>query len=201
MKRWFIGIVVASSLVVTGCAESSEAIDGGTAERLQESVLAVSTAAHGDDLTAALAGLDEVEGELEAAKAQGDVTEDRYLRVLSAIDAVRDYLTVKISTANPAPTEEAEAPEVAAVPPKSTATTEPQAPVETVAPEDDGEADDVEDEVDGDEDDADEGSGDEGADEEVPAPSPTPSATPTLQTPKPTKTATPTPAATTTPAP
>lgn len=165
MKRWLTVSALTVTLVLAGCAPQPAVIEQGAADRLQQAVLTVSTSAHGNDLPGALASLDAVAAELEAAKVRGEVTEDRYLRISRAIEAVRAYL------------QQATAPKPAPAPaedPDDDQNFEEEAP-----PEDTEEAPPAE---------VPEDEGDEGG---VPSPTPVPSTTPTPRpstTPAPTQT-------------
>ena len=83
--------VVVVALALSGCA-SSPALTETAASELQQDVFAVTNAAKGGDVTAALAALDEATAELEAAYARGDVTKDRRDLIRAAIAAVRAKL-------------------------------------------------------------------------------------------------------------
>lgn len=101
-KGFALTLALGLTLGLSSCA-TTPAIEQAAAGRLQQAVLAVSTSASTGDLAAATAALDQVVAELDAAKAKGEVTEDRYARILLAIDAVRAELAARSAPATPAP--------------------------------------------------------------------------------------------------
>jgi len=108
---------------LSGCA--SPAFDEAAAAQLQESVVAVAGSAAAGDLPGAVAGLDELQTELDAAVSADLVTAARAARIQTAINAVRSDL------------ESLQAPAVVETP----APVEPTAPVDT-AGDDGGQGDD-----------------------------------------------------------
>ena len=71
---------------------------------MQSAVVAVAESAAAGDPTTALARLDELQQQLDAALAAGDVTQERAAAIQSAIDAVRaDLQPAPAPTVEPAP--------------------------------------------------------------------------------------------------
>ncbi|MCU1438438.1 MAG: hypothetical protein JWP66_1525 [Naasia sp.] len=101
-----IGIVLAGVLLLAGCAPQPDLVPSAAA-RLQNEVLAVSTAAAENRLADALTELDAVRVRLDAARDADLVTQERYLQILTAIAGVRADLETAIAEAERLAAEEA----------------------------------------------------------------------------------------------
>lgn len=135
MRRRMAAAALAVTLALSGCAGQS-AYPAAVADRLQDTVLQVTTYASSGNIDAALAALDELERRLEAAHASGQISDARYRDVQAAIERVRAQLEKEKAAAGgtPAPEDgsetgtgegqEPDAPEDEAPP----ATTPPSAP-------------------------------------------------------------------------
>ncbi|MCW4386697.1 hypothetical protein OH146_13025 [Salinibacterium sp. SYSU T00001] len=97
--------VLALTIGLAGCAPTSD-YDPGAAERLQERVLAVTTAAASADDTGLLSSLDRLEVELHDARARGQITQTRFDAVMAAIALVRAEAEAATAAEEPAPTVE-----------------------------------------------------------------------------------------------
>lgn len=108
-RRRIASAVVAISLAawLAGC--SAPAIDSATGSALQDSVVAVAEQSAEGDNEAALAQLDELQSQLDAAIASDLITAARAARVQDAIDAVRADLEALVAPEpSPTPTEPAD---------------------------------------------------------------------------------------------
>lgn len=92
-------LVLAVALALTGCAAATPDLATDAAARLQQEVLAVSTASAGGSLDEALAGLDTTEDELDAALAADEISPKRYRQVREAIRLVRSDLDEAVAAA------------------------------------------------------------------------------------------------------
>jgi len=102
-------LILAMTLALAGCATATE-LAPSTAEGLQASVVEVSTLASDGDVTGALARLDALQSELDAAVAAGDVSAERVASIQQAIDLVRADLEALVPEPEPTPTPTAEKP-------------------------------------------------------------------------------------------
>lgn len=106
------GCVLAAGLA--GCAGAAPDLETGAAAKLQQRVLEVTRSAAGSNPTAALASLDRLSTELDAAAAAGEVSFKRHQSIMAAINSVRADLTAAAAakkataaakaTAKPSPT-------------------------------------------------------------------------------------------------
>ena len=108
--RLTITLAVAALVVLSGCAPQQPPLDAATADPLNATVLAVATAADGDDPAGALAQLDALQGQLDAAVAGGTVTGERAAGIQSAIDRVRLDLAALVALIPTEPEPEPETP-------------------------------------------------------------------------------------------
>lgn len=119
-------------LVATGCQATPPEIDPDQAEAFQSRVLAVTTAVADGGYAAALESLSALQGELDAAAADGSLTFARHQRITAAMDAVRADIEAAIAAQTPQPTPE---PEPEPEPEESTAPVEEEEATPTPAPE------------------------------------------------------------------
>jgi len=130
------GAVLAAVLVLSGCSASDPSIDDGTAQALDDAVVAVAEKASADDWEGALTELDALQATLDAAIAGGTVEADRASAIQAQADLVRADLGALIA-AVPAPEEstapvpEETAPAEEEPPAEETPEEETPAPVET----------------------------------------------------------------------
>ena len=102
--------IVASAAVLTigaltGCTQPPPDISSAEAVKLQTSVMAVTKAAAGGQIAAAISALDALQAKLQEAAASGTVTANRYTRIKASIDLVRADLTAALPpTPTPTPT-------------------------------------------------------------------------------------------------
>ena len=103
IPRRFAAALAGIALIagLSGCA--TPALDQAAATQFQESVVAIADSAAAGDLTGAVAGLDELQTELNAAIDADLVTAARAVRIQAAIDVVRSDL--EVLQAAPAPVE------------------------------------------------------------------------------------------------
>lgn len=92
-----IGVVLSIGLV-TGCVGSST-YDTETAGRLQQQVLAVSTASAEGDWAAASTALMELEASAATALARGEITQARFDAIMAAVSLVRADIDAAIAAA------------------------------------------------------------------------------------------------------
>ncbi|BDZ44161.1 hypothetical protein [Naasia aerilata] len=97
-RRLLSAAVLAAVLTLAGCAPAPD-LAADAAGRLQQQVLAVSTASAGGRLDEALAGLDQTEKELDAALAAEEISPKRYREVREAIRLVRADLDAAVAAA------------------------------------------------------------------------------------------------------
>lgn len=92
-------MAVAVTLSLGGCAPGYDAV---TRDSLREHVVAVAEASAAGDWPAALAGLDVMAEELADARAEGKVSEERFVSVVLAMELVRKDLASEIAAADAA---------------------------------------------------------------------------------------------------
>jgi hypothetical protein len=93
--------------ILAGCAPGPTALSSQVSTDMQSAVVAVAESAAAGDPTTALARLDELQQNLDAALAAGDVTAERAAAIQSAIDAVRtDLQSAPAPSVEPAPVPE-----------------------------------------------------------------------------------------------
>lgn len=105
--RLAITLAGTALVILSGCAPQQPPLDSATADSLNATVVAVATAAEGDDPAGALAQLDALQGQLDAAVAGGSVTGERAAGIQWAIDLVRldlAALVALVPTETPTPT-------------------------------------------------------------------------------------------------
>lgn len=133
--RWrAAGAVLASVLVLSGCASTPQGIDEGTAQTLDNAVVAVAEKASADDYQGALTELARLQAALDSALAAGSVSSDRAQTVQVQVDVVRSDLEALIAgAAEPTPVET-----TSPTPEESTPVEEePEDTPSSVGPEDD----------------------------------------------------------------
>lgn len=81
------------SFGLVACGGTAPELETDAAAQLQQRVLAVTTAAAGNDPAKALKSLDQLSSELDAAAAAGEVSFKRHQSISVAIDSVRTGLT------------------------------------------------------------------------------------------------------------
>ena len=99
--------MLAAVLVLSGCSAADPSIDDGTAQALDDAVVAVAEKASADDWAGALTELDALQATLDAAIAGGNVREDRATSIRAQADLVRADLAALIA-AVPEPEESTE---------------------------------------------------------------------------------------------
>lgn len=100
MRRALLpAVVLAITLTLAGCAPAQPELATDAAARLQQEVLAVSTASADGKLEDAVAALDQTEKELDAALAADEISPKRYREVRDAIRLVRGDLNDSIAAA------------------------------------------------------------------------------------------------------
>ncbi|MDY0913583.1 hypothetical protein [Rathayibacter festucae] len=117
------GAVLAAVLVLSGCSAGDPSIDDGTAQALDDAVVAVAEKASADDWAGALTELDALQATLDAAIAGGNVDSERATSIRTQADLVRADLAALIA-AVPEP-EESTTPE-----PEETTPVEEEPPAE-----------------------------------------------------------------------
>ena len=107
MIRRVVSMTAALALgvgVLAGCAGTTTELSGDASAAMQTAVVSVAEAAAADDQTGAIARLDELQQQLDAALADGSVSTERAARIQAAIDAVRtDLQPVSEPTVEPTP--------------------------------------------------------------------------------------------------
>ena len=86
-------LVLASTLLLAGCANAPVPVDEAVSASLQVGVIEVADAAASGDYDASLALLDELQEALDAAIADDALTAGKAASIQAAIDAVRSDLT------------------------------------------------------------------------------------------------------------
>ena len=94
-------VTVVAGGALAGCAPAPE-VSASAAQQLQSSVHLVATQAAASDPTTAVASLDVLQGQLDAAVASDDVSDERAATVQAKIDLVRADLAQKIAEAEAA---------------------------------------------------------------------------------------------------
>lgn len=112
--RFAAGLMLAAG-VLAGCAGAPPEIAERTAADMQTAVVSVAESAGAGDTASALAALDGLQEQLDAALADGSVTPERAAAIQARIDLVRAALTPEPEPAvepEPAPAPEVPTPEV-----------------------------------------------------------------------------------------
>lgn len=130
------GAVLAAVLVLSGCSAGDPSIDDGTAQALDDAVVAVAEKASADDWAGALTELDALQATLDAAIAGGNVREDRATAIQALADLVRADLAALLAAVpepeeSTAPVPEETTPAEEESPAEETPEEETPAPVET----------------------------------------------------------------------
>jgi hypothetical protein len=107
-----MGGAALAAVLLVGCAQEAPTIAADDARSMQRTVVAIGEQAAAGEMDAALVYLDDLQGQLDEAVADGDITAARASAVQDAIDAVRAGLT---PTPTPTPTPETPAEEAPAV--------------------------------------------------------------------------------------
>ena len=103
-------VLVAATLLIagsalTGCSGGEPELKAAAAKQLQSGVLTVTTAAADGDFATAQSALANVQADVLAAAAAGEVTSDRSREIQSAIKLVAADLAAAIAKEKPTPTE------------------------------------------------------------------------------------------------
>ena len=122
-------VLVAATLLIagsalTGCSGGEPELKAAAAKQLQSGVLTVTTAAADGDFATAQSALANVQADVLAAAAAGDVTKERSQEIQAAIKLVSADLEAAIDAETPPPTEAPEPTEEPA--PSEEPTTEPE---------------------------------------------------------------------------
>ncbi|TFD48873.1 hypothetical protein E3T55_12540 [Cryobacterium frigoriphilum] len=100
-------LFAATALIVvgalSGCSNAPAALESATADRLQSSVLDVTSAAATGDYETALSLLTAVEADLRTAASAGQVTAERSAEIQAAITAVNADLLAAVEASVPVP--------------------------------------------------------------------------------------------------
>ncbi|KZX21627.1 hypothetical protein [Rathayibacter tanaceti] len=94
------GAVLASALLLSGCSAAPQGIDEGTAQTLDDAVVAVAERASAEDYPGALAELAGLQSALDSALAGGSVSAERAATVQARVDAVRADLDALVGGAD-----------------------------------------------------------------------------------------------------
>lgn len=94
-------VAAASTALLAGCAQAPP-YEAATAERLQAQVLAVSTTTAEGDWAAASTRLLELEASVAEALARGEITQERYDAIMSALRLVQADVDAAIAAAEAA---------------------------------------------------------------------------------------------------
>lgn len=109
MRRRAAWLVPALAVVLTvgGCAQAEADVTAESSAHLQSLVVSVAETAATGDYSAAMAELDALQAALDAARGQGDVSDERAASIQVAIDVVRADLLQAAEPETPsAPVEE-----------------------------------------------------------------------------------------------
>jgi hypothetical protein len=109
-----MGGAALAAVLLVGCAQEAPTIAADDASSMQRTVVAIGEQAAAGEMDAALVYLDDLQGQLDEAVADGDITAARASAVQDAIDAVRADLTPTPTPTPEAPAEEAPAVETPA---------------------------------------------------------------------------------------
>lgn len=85
----FAAALALSAGILTGCAGTPPDISSDTSEQMQTTVVSIGESAAAGDAAHALAQLDELQQQLDAALAGGSVSADRAAAIQSRMDLVR----------------------------------------------------------------------------------------------------------------
>ncbi len=96
--------VLASVILLGGCAPQNTDLSSDAAAQMQTMVVSVAETAATGDHAAAIAQLDLLQAELDAARERGDVSEEKAASIQAAIDLVRADLA-QASVPEPVPSE------------------------------------------------------------------------------------------------
>ena len=96
-----VAVLVVAAL--SGCSNAPAALEPATADRLQSSVLDVTSAAAAGDYDTALSLLSAVEADLRTAASAGPITPERSAEIQAAITAVNSDLLAAVDASVPAP--------------------------------------------------------------------------------------------------
>lgn len=90
--------------MLSGCAPAPAGITASAGKQLQAAVAAVTEAAAGGDIAAAITNLDALERRLREATASGAISADRSAKIDASISLVRADLTAALPPPSPTPT-------------------------------------------------------------------------------------------------
>lgn len=127
----FAATVLIVVVALSGCSNAPAAIESATADRLQSSVLDVTSAAANGDYETALALLSAVEADLRTAASAGQVTAERSAEIQTAITAVNSDLLAAVEASVPEPTP---TPSPTATPSSTPSESESESPTESPSP-------------------------------------------------------------------
>lgn len=140
-NRSRLTVFAATALIVVGalsaCSNAPAAIESATADRLQSSVLDVTSAAANGDYETALALLSAVEADLRTAASAGQITAERSAEIQTAITAVNSDLLAATEASVPEPT-----PTPSATPSPTPSESESPSPTPSPTPTSDDDDDD-----------------------------------------------------------
>ena len=106
-RAGWLAPALAFMLVFSGCAQSDTDLNAESAAQLQSLVVSVAETAATGDYAAAMSELDALQAALDAARDQGEVSDERAATIQAAIDVVRADLVQAAESATPsAPAEE-----------------------------------------------------------------------------------------------
>ena len=98
-KRLALALVVGLLLPLSGCTADPVDLQAATAENLQTEILAITEASAAGNFSNAQSLLTAMQSNLRTAAASGQVSAERSASIQSAINLVRDDLTVEIDAA------------------------------------------------------------------------------------------------------
>jgi len=105
VSRRALALAVGVVIVLAGCATQAPSdLDVETSGALQASVVEVATLAADGDVSGAIARLDTLQGEVDAAVASDALTDERAESIQEAIDEVRLDLEALVPEPEPTPT-------------------------------------------------------------------------------------------------
>lgn len=88
-RTTFVALALATALTLAGCSPSPSTPDTAVSAQLEQTVLVITVAVAESNWATADSSLDELEAQVDAALAGGELTEERAAEIRAAIELVR----------------------------------------------------------------------------------------------------------------